>query len=155
MKVLPKYRLELHWEDVEYQDEVAVLKGAYFCGPVLKHAAQINESDHLPLDMTNQHVIFPPMADYYHANLEWRGVEYKEDKALLKKASIRGKYVNSLEKLEKGDWILIDCKGHDTEDYAAKRGRRLAPGAHVQNYNHLLVYWAEVHKKEGGEKYDG
>ena len=154
MKVLPKYRLELHWSDVEYnKDDVAVLKGAYFSGTVLKHAARINEEDHLLLDMTKQHVIFPPMADYYHAYLYWQGVEYKDDKVYLKKAWVRGKYVNSLEKLEKGDWILIDCKGHDTEDYDPKKGKKLAPGVYTQNYNHLLIYWAEVNKKEKEPKY--
>lgn len=155
MKVLPKYRLELRWKDVEYQDEVAVLKGAYFCGPVLAHAAQINEADHLTLDMTGQHVIFAPMEDFYQATLEWQGVDYKDGRVYLKQAFVKGKYINSLEKLEKDDWILIDCKGHDTDDYAPKPGRRLSRGARVQNYKHLMVYWAEVHKQEGGEKYDG
>jgi len=154
MKVLPKYRLELRWKDVEYKtDDVAHLKGAFFTGPVLKHAAQINPEDHLLLDLTKQHVIFPPMADYYHAFLDWKGVEYKENKVYLKEAWVRGKYVNTLEKLSKDDWILIDCKGHDTEDYAPKKGKRVAPGVHMQKYNHLLVYYAEVQKKEEERKY--
>lgn len=153
MKVLPKYRLELYWKDVDYQDDLAILKGAFFTGPVLKHAAEINQEDELTLDLTQQHVIFPPMADYFQAVLRWKGVEYKEDKILLKQATIRGKYVNSLEKLSKDDWILIDCKGHDTEDYAPRRGKRLAPGVYNQNYRHLLVYWAEIHKKEKERKY--
>lgn len=153
MKVLPKYHLELHWSDVEYQEEMAVLKGAYFCGPVLKHAARINNEDHLMLDMTKQHAIFIPIEDFYHAELKWQGVEYKEDRVYLNTATITGKYVNDLEKLDKDNWILIDCKGHDTEDYEPKKGKRLAPGLHVQNYKHLLVYWAEICKKDGSEKY--
>lgn len=154
MKVLPKYCLELHWKDVEYfQEDVATLTGAYFTGPVLKQAAQINGEDYLLLDMTSQHLLFPPMADFYQAYLTWKGVEYKEDKVYLQEAWLKGKYVNSLEKLDKEDWILIDCKGHDTEDYNPRKGKRLAPGLYQQKYNHLLVYWAEVHKKDRGAKY--
>ena len=42
MRVLNKYRLELHWEKVNFlaDDEVEFI-GAYFCGPVLKNAEKI------------------------------------------------------------------------------------------------------------------
>lgn len=137
MKVLTRYRLELHWDRVEYsKDDTAVLKGAYFTGRVLKNAARINEEDQLVLDMTAQHLILPAMADYYQAVLKWRGVEYKEDRVCLREACIKGKYVNSLEKLEDSDWVLINCKGHEEKDHP-----------------HLLVYWAEVHKRDKERKF--
>ena len=137
MDVLTRYRLELHWDSVEIaEDDRAVFKGAYFTGPVLSDAAQINDDDQLTLDMTKQHAILAPTIDYYQAVLKWKGVDYKDDKVFLKEAWLRGKYVNSLEKLESDDWILIDCREHEEK-----------------NHPFLLVYWAEVYKKEKERKY--
>jgi hypothetical protein len=137
MDVLTKYRLELHWDSVEYSgDDEATLRGAYFSGPVLSDAAQIAEDDQLILDMTKQHAILAAMEDYYQAVLKWKGVDYKDDKVFLKEAYVRGKYVNALEKLENDDWILIDCREHEEA-----------------NHPFLLVYWSEVHKKDKEKKY--
>jgi len=138
VRVLTKYRLELRWQSVEYPtDDVAVLKGAYFCGPVLQDAARINDDDQLTLDMTNQHLIlFIP--EYYQATLKWKGVEYKDDKVFLKDVTIKGKYVNSIETLRDTDWILIDCTDHDEKKHPFH-----------------LVYWAEVRRAEGPEKFKG
>lgn len=135
MRVLNKYRLELHWDSVEYnRDDVAVLKGAYFEGPVLKEAAQLNEEDSIVLDMTSQHMIFIP--DFYQSTLWWKGVEYKEGRIYLKEAWIKGKYVNSIETLRNNDWLLIDCKEHEM-------------ATHVFH----LVYWAEVRNSEQEKKF--
>jgi len=135
MRVLAKYRLELHWKSVEYaEDDVAVLKEAYFSGAVLREAAQLREDDSLTLDMTSQHKIF--ISDYYQAVLSWKGVQYSGDKILLKEASIKGKHVNSIETLQRTDWLLIDCKEHEEKKHPFH-----------------LVYWAEVRKAEGEEKY--
>ncbi len=139
MRVLHKYRLELRWESVDYtRPEVAVLKGAYFAGPVLKDSEQLREEDELTLDMTKQHMVFSPMQDFYQAVLHWKGVQYQGNKIFLKEAHIKGKYVNSLETLENTDWILIDCKGHDDS-----------------NHPFNLVYWSEIHKFDNSEKYSG
>jgi len=135
MRVSNKYRLELHWQSVSYDDQgLANLKGAYLCGPVLKEAAQIQPNDQLMLDMTSQHLIFIP--DYYQALLKWKGVEYKEDRVFLKDATIRGRHVNSIETLKNNDWIIIDCADHEEEKHPFH-----------------LVYWAEVRKADGGEKF--
>ncbi len=116
--VLQKYRLELRWNSVEYPtDDLAILKDAYFTGPVLKDSAQLRDDDELILDMTSQHVIFTPMDDYYHGTLHWKGVEYRGDCIFLKEANIRGKYVNALETLEDNNWILIDCIQHEEEKH--------------------------------------
>ena len=154
MAVLDKYRLELHWESVSYnRDDVAVLKGAYFSGPVLKDAEELQEEDQLTLDMSEQHRIFAPVTDFYHAVLYWKGVVYKGDKIFLKKARVEGKYISSLEKLENQDWVLIDCKEHDTKRREGKRGRRLAHGVYETRYHHSLVYGAEVRKVDKEVKY--
>ncbi len=154
MGILNKYRLELHWTSVSYnRDDVAVLQKAYFSGPALKDAEQLREEDNLILDMTEQHLIFPPMDDFYQAILDWKGVEYKGDKIFLKEAFIKGKYVNSIETLEDKDWIVIDCKEHDTKRMAGRRGKKVAPGAYQTVYKHALTYRSKVMKVEGGTKY--
>ena len=135
MRVMNKYRLELRWDKVEYPTEdVASLKKAYFMGPVLKEAAQISPNDQLMLDMTYQHMIFVP--EYYQALLQWKGVEYKDDKVFLKGATIKGKHINSLEPLNNTDFILIDCKEHEEKKHAFH-----------------LVYWAEICKADKEKKY--
>lgn len=136
MRFISKYKLELRWADVEYPlDDFAVLKGAYFCGPILKEAAKLKDEDQLILDMTPQHLIFIP--DYYQATLKWRGVVYKENKIFFKEATIKGKYVNSIDTLSPSDWILIDCRDHEEKKHPF----------HV-------VYWAEVRKESGGDKFE-
>jgi hypothetical protein len=134
LRVLNKYKLELRWKSVEYKEELALLTGAYFSGPVLKDTAQIRENDQLTLDLTTQHKIFIP--DYYQAVLKWKSVEYKGENVYLGEASVQGKHLNSIERLRDNDWLLIDCKDHE----------------HTKHAYHL-VYWAEVRKSDGGEKY--
>jgi len=135
MRVMNKYRLELHWDTVEYpEDNVAVLKEAYFTGPVLKEAAQLQGDDQLMLDVTQQHMVFIP--DYYQAVLNWKGVEYRDNKVFLEKAMIKGKHINSIEALNDTDFILIDCKEHEEEKHP-----------------YHLVYWAEVCKENKEAKY--
>jgi hypothetical protein len=135
MRVAKKYRLELHWDKVEYSEEdVATLKGAYFTGPVLQDTARIRDNDHLILDMTQQHLVFVP--EYYQAVLRWNVVEYKEGKVILKDVTLKGKYVNSLETLRDTDWILIDCSDHEEKKHP-----------------YHLVYWSEIHKQDGEGKF--
>lgn len=135
MRVAGRYHLELRWDTVEYnRDDVAVLKGAYFCGPVFKDAAKIEDVDDLVMDMTEQHSIFIP--DYYQAVLSWKGVEYNRDRVSLKEAWIKGKYVNSIETLEDTDWILIDCRQHDAKKHPFH-----------------LVYFSEVCKENKEKKF--
>jgi len=154
MQVLNKYRLELHWKSVTYnKEEVAVLKGAYFSGAVLKEAMQLVEEDKLTLDMTKQHKIFASMDDYYQAVLNWKGVDYRRDKIFLKESWIEGRYVNSLEALGDKDWILIDCAAHDVEKYEGKKGKKIGPGLYETHYRHPLVYWAEIYKDDKERKF--
>ncbi len=154
MRVLSKYILELHWKSVIYNsDEVAVLKGAYFSGPVLQDAMRLEEEDKLTLDMTKQHEVFAAMDDYYQAVLNWKGVDYKGDKIILKEAWIKGRYVNSLETLKDTDWVLIDCTAHDIKKYEGKQGKRIAPGIYETRFNHPLIYWAKIHKNDKERKF--
>ena len=133
MKVMQRYRLELHWDKVAYREGAAILVGAYFSGPVLKEVQKLQPNDRLTLDMTEQHKVVLP--EYYQAELSWQGVEHQESKILLAGAKIVGKYVNSIDTLKNTDWILIDCYKHDPK-----------------NHPYLLVYYAAVMKQEGEEK---
>jgi len=135
MQVLEKYRLELHWASVIYNsDAVAVLKGAYFEGPVLVEAERLVEEDSLVLDMTSQHALLIP--NYYQATLQWKGLDYKDDRIYLKEAYIEGMYVNSIDVLKPTEYILIDCKEHEL-------------ATHIYH----LVYWAEVRKDNKESKF--
>ncbi len=135
MKIWEKYRLELHWKSVEYnRDDMAVFKGAYFEGPVLKEAAELVEEDSLVLDMTDQHSLLVP--NYYQAILQWKGLRYEDARIYLKEAHIKGKYVNSIDTLKNDDYILIDCREHEM-------------AIHIYH----LVYWAEVRKNNRGSKF--
>ena len=135
MYVIDKYRLELRWGKVEYnREDVAVLKQAYFIGPVLLDSAQLLYEDSLVIDMTSQHSLL--VEDYYHATLSWKGVQYKRDRIVLTEAWIKGKYVNSIETLENTDWILINCTQHDQKKHP---------------YN--LVYFSQVCKEDKERKF--
>jgi hypothetical protein len=106
-----QYRLELHWEKVNYKDEIAILQGAYFSGPVLKNAQKLNEKDEMTLDTSKQYFVFVP--HFYIAKLEWDGINYIGDKIYLKSARITNKYINSLPKLKNSDYFVIDTFNHE------------------------------------------
>ena len=152
LRILDKYRLELHWNSVTYnREDVAIFEGAYFCGPVFKDAEKLRDEDELIVDMTDQHQILIP--EYYQAVLRGKGVEYERDRVFLKEAFLRGKHVNAVETLGNNDWLLIDCTAHDVQNYQGKRGKKMASGGYLTNYTHPLVYGAEVRKATGEEKF--
>jgi len=115
-KVMDKYRLELHWSKVIYeQDDIALLKGAYFVGPVLKEAAQMNQEDQMRLDFRNQYILVLPR--YYIATLSWKGVNQTTNKVILKNVILTNNYINAVPKLNDTDYILIDTTNHTDEKH--------------------------------------
>ncbi len=113
-----KYRLELHWDDIIYHDNsTAMLKGAYFSGPVLKSAQKINSRDHIKLDLTPQHLVV--LQSYYILKLEWGTVEYiKDGRVLLGTTVLSNENLKELHKLEKNDFIVIDTEKHEQQTHA-------------------------------------
>ena len=113
-----KYRLELHWDGIEYHDqETAKLKGALFSGPALKIAQKINPEDQIKMDLTPQHLVV--LDSYYIVTLEWKGVEYTADgKARLIGAIIRNPELKTLHKLNGQDYIIIDTRKHEEKTHA-------------------------------------
>lgn len=112
-----KYKLELRWDELIYHDETtAVLKGAYFAGPALKIAQEIEAPDQIDLDLTPQH--FHVLGSYYIVRLHWDGVGYEGSRVLLKNARIVNQNLKSIHKLGNEDYILIDTEKHEEAVHA-------------------------------------
>ncbi|HEC64596.1 MAG TPA: hypothetical protein ENI23_04830 [bacterium] len=134
-KLKKKYILELHWSGVRYLGKDGIgLYDAYFTGSVLSDTAQINPSDNITLDFSNMYHIFLP--HFYLANLSWIGVDYRNNKVLLKSAVLKGEFITKLPKWNEEDYIIIDTSKHEE---------------HLHDFN--LTYDAFVVNKEG-EVYD-
>jgi len=137
MLVATYYRLELHWSKAEKNsDDYCRLYGAYFSGPVLKHAQKIQGGDHIRLDLTPQYTKI--LTSYYFVDLSWGGVEYVDDRVVLSDVALKGQFVNEISNLQDGDFILIDTSKHEEEK-------------HIFN----LVYRGSVRTKDGKEYGDG
>ena len=112
MKIKQKYRLELHWGYVEKPDDnVCVLKNAYFFGAALKDAKKIEAPNNIVLDLTPQYK--KVLTSYYFATLFWKGVSYKEDRVYLEEAVLVSEFVNKISNLDNVDYILIDTEDHE------------------------------------------
>lgn len=107
-----RYRLELHWTNLNYLDGAAAkLDGAWFEGPVLKMAQKLEAPDFIDLDLTPQHL--KVLDTYYIVRLSWQGVEYKDNKIILIGAQLQNDLLKSLHKLESGDSIVINTEKHE------------------------------------------
>ena len=130
---LSKYRLELHWESLEKNDDnLCFLYGAYFFGPALKIAQKINPHDNITLDLTPQYSKL--ITNYYFLTLSWNEVEYKDNKVYLKNTILKGDFVNNVSTLSNVDFIYIDTELHENEKHL---------------YN--LVYPSKIVNREGEE----
>lgn len=110
------YRLELHWEKAVYNDDGACrLIGAYFSGPVLSLAQEINSNEYIKLDFFNQY--FPTILNVYVAKLLWGEVVYKNNIVILKEATITDSNINKVPKLNNDDYIIMDTSDHTLEKH--------------------------------------
>ena len=112
---MDRYRLELHWDKVEYKEGVAQMTGAYFTGPVLQISQRLNEKDKINIDMTNQYTVFIP--NFYIAELEWNGIRYEHDRIYLDNVRITNKSINSTPKLKHSDYFVIDTSKHEEQTH--------------------------------------
>lgn len=114
--VSEKFRLEAHWEKVEYKKEgIANITGCYLSGPVLKEVEKLNEKDSIKLDFVNQYVVF--VKNFYVAVLSWEGVNYSPDKIFLNNTKLENTDINVVPKLINDDYIVIDTKNHENEKH--------------------------------------
>jgi hypothetical protein len=108
-----RYKLELHWEKVKYeQDGMCKLIGAYFSGPALSNAEKIIDNDSIKLDFFTQYLVF--VKNVYIGDLFWNEVVYNGKKVILKDAKItHDTELNKVPKLKDTDYLVIDTSNHE------------------------------------------
>lgn len=113
-----RYKLELHWEKVKYeQDGICKLIGTYFSGPALSNAEKINDNDTIKLDFFNQYLVF--VKNVYVGDLSWNEVVYNGKKVVLKGAKItHDTELNKVPKLKDTDYLVIDTSNHEMAVHA-------------------------------------
>lgn len=113
-----KYKLELHWDKLNYHDDSHItMVGAYFTGPVLKDAVQLEAPDYIDLDLTPQ--LLTVLDSYYIIRLDWKRVEYKSNgDIILFDATLTNDYLKSLHKLEDSDYIMVNTEKHEESTHA-------------------------------------
>jgi hypothetical protein len=115
MQVQEVYQLFFNWQGMKYSKDVATFKKAWFDGPVLARAAQIEPNNYISLDFSLQNFqtnLFLP-DNFFIARLSWKDVEYKDNKVILKKCSLLHNKAGSLKELKDGFKFLIDCSQHE------------------------------------------
>jgi len=111
-----KYRLEIHWDRITYDEEgIVKVKGCYLSGPVLKEVEQLNEKDSIALDFVKQYVIF--VKHYYIAKLSWKGVRHTTEKIFLDNVILENMNINVVPKMKDDDYIVVDTKNHEDEKH--------------------------------------
>jgi len=113
-----KYRLELHWKKV-LRPEAGImhLTDAYFSGPALAQADEINPNDTIRLDFCSQMVIL--VKNVYVADLYWGEVSYNKNNIIgLKSAMIKyDPSIKGIPNLEDKDYLVIDTRDHENEKH--------------------------------------
>ena len=113
-----KYRLELHWDSVEYHsDSVANLVGARFTGPVLRNALKLEAPDSIELDFTSQLLVL--VDSFYIVTLLWEKCEYSADGSIkLIGATLSNGLLKKLHKFDTGDYVVINTEKHEEATHA-------------------------------------
>jgi len=113
-----RYRLELHWKKVLRPKAGEMhLVDAYFSGPALAQAEQINSNDTIRLDFCSQLITL--VKSVYVADLFWGEVKYnKTQTVILKNALIKyDPALKGIPNLENKDYLVIDTSGHENEKH--------------------------------------
>jgi hypothetical protein len=115
MDIREEYKLFFSWAGLRYDKEVASFTKAWLAGPVLSRAAQIQPNDYIELDFSRQNYDIPIFLPdtFFIARLRWKGVEYKDDKVVLKKCCLIHNKAGSLKDLRNGFKFIIDCSRHE------------------------------------------
>lgn len=110
-----QFKLELRWQETSYdQAGICRLKGAYFTGPVLQVAVQIQPNDSMLLDLYSQYIMLVKGA--YVVKFLWGDVTYSEDssKVFLSDARLEHEVdLNSTPNLDSLDYFVIDTSDHE------------------------------------------
>ena len=111
-----RYRLEIHWKGLTYKEKVCLFDGAYFSGPALSLANEINSEDGIILDFYSQYIKF--VSGVYVGKFSWGEVKYKDDNALLSNAKLVQAELSSVPKLKDDDYLVIDTLNHEEAVHA-------------------------------------
>lgn len=109
-----KYRLELHWEKARYEKEgVCDLKGAFFSGPALSDAEEVQPNDEILLDFYSQYIVL--VKNVYVGKLSWRAVKYNKNNiiSLMDAKITHNTELNRVPKLKDNDYLVIDTSNHE------------------------------------------
>jgi len=113
-----RFRLELHWKKAIYeQDCLCLFKGAYFTGPALSEALQLNNNDFILLDFFKQY--FLVVNEVYVGKFSWGKVTYNPNGTIsLSKAILfHDNALNKVPKLKDSDYLIIDTSNHEVEKH--------------------------------------
>jgi len=112
-----RFRLELHWDKCTH-DKAGEMSftNAYFSGPVLKQAVELNQSDHITLDFCKQTMVI--VNNVYTGTFAWNGIEYKDSNIFLKAAIlVYDEDLKDIPKLNDSDYLVIDTRSHENEKH--------------------------------------
>lgn len=115
---LEKYKLELRWSKAAYEQEgICKFDNAYFCGPALSEAIQLNNNDHIMIDFYVQYYVI--VENVYVAKFSWGEVVYNPDNTItLKDAMLtHNTELNKVPKLNNSDYLVIDTQNHEDEKH--------------------------------------
>jgi hypothetical protein len=132
-----KYRLELHWDKVlRPKAGTIIFSGAYFSGPVLAQAAQINNKDFIMLDFCSQLAVI--VKNTYVVKFSWERVSYLNNIVGLGTAIMEfDPDIKGIPNLEDTDYLVIDTKDHEHTKHAF---HTLYPAYVVKKDNDLYDY---------------
>ncbi len=113
-----KYRLELHWEKAYYEQEgFCRFTNAYFSGPVLSQAEQIENNNNMTLDFCSQYSFIINIV--YLAKFFWGEVKYQNKRVMLEDTRLTYDVdVLKIPTLKDDDYFVIDTSKHDTANHA-------------------------------------
>jgi hypothetical protein len=114
-----RYRLELHWDKVRYNEEgICNLTNARFLGPALAEAQKLNNEDYILIDFFQQYLKL--VRSVYVVKFSWKGVSYDSGDVInLGNAKFEhASELNRVPKLKDTDKLIIDTSNHTVEKHA-------------------------------------
>lgn len=110
-----KYQLWLKWKNINKSSNLIELINPFFDGPVCTDCEELPKDGKIILDFTNQFLIKLPKP--YIVELKWYNKKSQStEKIEFEKITMKDSVLNVLGALKNTDKILIDCKGHHSDD---------------------------------------
>ena len=112
-----KYRLDLKWNSVIYNENICYFKNATFSGPAIQFAERVEPNNMMLLDFFKQYFMFAKTA--YIANFSWGDIKYLDNNIiLLGNAKLEhDSEINKVPKMRNTDYVVINTTNHDAEKH--------------------------------------